>query len=401
MDTVKESLVTPVAYTTDVLVAGGGIAGIAAALAAARSGVSVTLLERGFMLGGLATAGLVTIYLPLGDGAGTQVSFGLAEELLRLSMEHGAEARYPTPWLENGTKEEKCKLRYEVQFNAQLFAISCGRVLRDAGVKILYGATAVAVTEREGRIDHVVIESKSGREAIAVSRCVVDATGDADICHLSSAKTALHGYDNALSGWYYYFSGGEYKLKMYGYAPSAIRKNPALLTGPIGKSGYDGTSVEGVTSFMMDSHAAIEADVLTRRAAGETDLVPTTIATTPQFRMTRRLDGLYTLDEAEVKKHFDDSIGMVSDWRARGPVFEIPFGTLRGREVKNLLAAGRCISVADNMWDITRVIPDCAVTGEAAGVAAAMTDDLDALDIAALQRELAARGVKLHLEEVF
>ena len=398
---ISERIETPVAYKADVLVAGGGIAGIAAAIAAARSGVHVTLLERSFMLGGLATAGLVTIYLPLCDGEGTQVSFGLAEELFRLSMEHGAEARYPTPWLEGGSLEERRKTRYEVQFNAQLFAISCERVLRESGVRILYGATAVAVTERDGRIDHVIIESKSGREAIAVSRCVVDTTGDADICHLSSAKTALHGYDNALAGWYYYFTAGEYKLKMYGYAPSALRNNPSLRIGPIGKSGYDGTSVLGVTDFMLDSHAAIEADVLARRAAGEADLVPTTIATTPQFRMTRRLDGMYTLDEAEVKKHFDDSIGMVSDWRRRGPVFEIPFGTLRGKEVKNLLTAGRCISVADNMWDITRVIPDCAVTGEAAGIAAAMTDDLDTLDVTALQRELVARGVKLHLEDVF
>ena len=398
---ITERMETPIAYETDVLVAGGGIAGIAAALAAARSGAHVMLLERGFMLGGLATAGLVTIYLPLCDGEGTQVSFGLAEELFRLSMEHGAEARYPTPWLEGGSREERRKTRFEVQFNAQLFAISCERVLRESGVRILYGATAVAVTEREGRINHVIIESKSGREAIAISRCVVDATGDADICHLSSAKTALHGRDNALAGWYYYFTSGEYKLKMYGYAPSALQKNPALLTGPIGKKGYDATSVQDVTRFMLDSHAAIEADVLARRAAGEGDLVPTTIATTPQFRMTRRLVGLYTLEEGEVRKHFDDSIGMVSDWRRPGPVFEIPFGTLRGREVKNLLAAGRCISVADDMWDITRVIPDCAVTGEAAGVAAAMTDDLDTLDITALGRELALRGVKLHLEEIF
>lgn len=401
MKTVSENFATPVSYTTDVLVAGGGVAGIAAALAAARSGVRVMLLERGFMLGGLATAGLVTIYLPLCDGEGTQVSFGLAEELLHLSMEHGAEDRYPTPWLENGTKEERRALRYEVQFNAQLYAISCERVLREAGVKILYGATAVAVSEQDGRIDHVIIESKSGREAIEVARCVVDATGDADICHLSSARTAIHSRGNALAGWYYYFSKGEYKLKMYGYAPITLRNNPALLTGSIGKTGYNGTSVEEVTGFVLDSHAAIEADVLARRAGGEEDLVPTTIATTPQFRMTRRLDGLYVLDEAEVKKHFDDSIGMVSDWRARGPVFEIPFGTLRGKEVKNLLAAGRCISVTDDMWDITRVIPDCVVTGEAAGIAAAMTDDLDTLDITALQRELVARGVKLHLEDVF
>ena len=152
---------------------------------------------------------------------------------------------------------------------------------------------------------------------------------------------------------------------------------------------------------MFDSHSAVEQEILRRRAEGEPDLVPATIATTPQFRMTRRLSGLYTLDESEVKTSFSDSIGMVSDWRNRGPVFEIPFRTLRGSEVKNLLAAGRCISVTDDMWDITRVIPDCAVTGEAAGVAAAMTADLDTLDVALLQHTLATRGVKLHLSEIF
>ena len=176
MKSITENLSTPINYSTDVLVAGGGVAGIAAALAAARSGARVMLVERSFMLGGLATAGLVTIYLPLCDGEGRQVSFGLAEELLKLSIEHGHEARYPKPWLENGSAEEKRQTRYQVQYNAQLFAISAERVLRDAGVKILYGATVVSVTEDGGRINNVVIESKSGREAIAVSRCVVDAT---------------------------------------------------------------------------------------------------------------------------------------------------------------------------------------------------------------------------------
>ena len=127
---------------------------------------------------------------------------------------------------------------------------------------------------------------------------------------------------------------------------------------------------------------------------------PVTIATTPQLRMTRKLVGAYVLDESEVHKYFESSVGMVSDWRARGPVFEIPFEALYGKEVKNLITAGRCISVTDDMWDITRVIPDCAVTGEAAGVAAAMSDDFANLDIKELQAELVRRGVKLHESEL-
>ena len=81
----------PLAGEYDVIVAGGGVAGIAAALAAARHGAKTLLLERTYLLGGLATAGLVTVYLPLCDGEGHQVSFGLAEELLRLSVSRGFE----------------------------------------------------------------------------------------------------------------------------------------------------------------------------------------------------------------------------------------------------------------------------------------------------------------------
>ena len=90
---IKENLVTPVAFGCDVAVAGGGVAGIAAALSAARAGAKVALIERGFTLGGLATAGLVTIYLPLCDGKGRQVSFSLAEELLRLSVSEYCDGR--------------------------------------------------------------------------------------------------------------------------------------------------------------------------------------------------------------------------------------------------------------------------------------------------------------------
>ena len=101
--------------------------------------------------------------------------------------------------------------------------------------------------------------------------------------------------------------------------------------------------------------------------------MPTAIATMPQLRMTRRIVGEYTLDEPQMHTRFDDSIGMVSDWRKRGPVYEVPFSTLYSSAVKNLITAGRCTSVTDSMWDIMRVIPCCAVTGQAAGTAAALT----------------------------
>ena len=404
MKNIKETLTTPVSYECDVLVAGGGIAGISAALAAARRGAKVTLLERSFELGGLATSGLVTIYLPLCDGMGRQVSFGIAEELLRLSVEHGWESdmskhRYPDIWFEEHTVEERAAdgKRFDVQFNPHLFAMSAERVLREVGVKILFGATAVAVSEADGRIDAVVIESKSGREAISVARCVVDATGDADICQLSSAKTDVYSHGNTLAAWYYFTNDtpGTH-LKQYGFTDVGLRDNPEKA---LSKRSYTGIDVTEVSEMMGESHAAIEKDILERRAKGET-VIPSCIASIPQLRMTRRLKGSYELSAEEMHTHFEDSIGMVSDWRKRGPVYEIPFRTLYGSEVKNLLCAGRCISVTDDMWDITRVIPDCAVTGEAAGAAAAMTDNLDKLDITELRASLRASGVVLHESEL-
>ncbi len=393
---IKESIETPVKYECDVCVCGGGFAGISAALAAARSGAKTVLLERSYMLGGLATAGIVTIYLPLCDGEGHQVSFGIAEELFRLSIKDGHEARYPKAWLEGGTLEEKRQTRFLVQFNPQLFAISAEKLLLDEGVKIIYGAVAVAAPTKDGKITEIVIEGKSGREAVSISRSVVDTTGDADICKLSGARTENFSHGNLLAAWYYSYGNGEYKLNTRGVCdvPDEDRragKVPPTLTN----RRFTGLDTYELSEMMQLSHANVYADVIKSRAE-VADLVPVTIPTIPQIRMTRRIAGAYMQAEEEMHKRFEDSVGLFSDWRKRGPVYELPFRTLYGNDVKNLITAGRCISVTDGMWDITRVIPVCAVSGEAAGAAAAMSDDFASLDVKKLQAELESRGVKLH-----
>lgn len=393
---IEENIKTERKYECDVCVCGGGVAGIAAAISAAREGAKVILLERSYMLGGLATAGIVTIYLPLCDGEGRQVSFGIAEELLRLSIKDGAEGRYPKAWLEGGTPEEKRAKRFEVQFNPQLFAINAEKLLLGLGVKILYGAVAVAVPTKDGKITDVVIEGKSGREAIAVSKAVVDATGDADIAKLSGAKTAEFSHGNLLAAWYYSYGGGQYKLNMRGVCdvPDEDRRAGKVPPTLINRR-FRALETEELSEMMQMSHASVLDDIHKVRASIP-DLLPVTIPTIPQVRMTRRIEGVYTQAEDEMHKRFDDSVGLFSDWRKRGPVYELSYRTLFGKEVKNLAAAGRCISVTDGMWDITRVIPVCAVSGEAAGLAAAMGDDFGALDVAKLQEKLSSRGVKLH-----
>ena len=125
-----------------------------------------------------------------------------------------------------------------------------------------------------------------------------------------------------------------------------------------------------------------------------------TIATIPQIRMTRKIVGEYELSHKEMHTFFDDSIGMVSNWKKRGPVYEVPFRTLYNPSMKNLIVAGRCTSVSETLWDVMRVIPCCAVTGQAAGVAAAMTEDFSALDVSLLQEKLRESGVVLHEKDL-
>ncbi len=398
---VEEVLKTPITDECDVLVCGGGFAGISAALAAARQGKQVILLEKSYILGGLGTSGLVTVYLPLCDGFGKQVSFGIAEELLRLSISLGAEEKYPENWLDSDDKSKRTDKdkRFEVQYNASLFAILAEQLLVKEGVQILYGTYATSVSKKDGKVKSIITENKSGRQAISV-KSVVDTTGDCDIALFANAPTESFKQGNVLAAWYYGLGKKGFNLNMLGFSDipddqkDENHKEEHLVTRRF--SGLDGKELSEQTIL---SHQSTLNDVLKKRES-DPELVPTSIATIPQIRMTRKLVGEYTLHDTEMHKYFEDSVGMVSDWRKRGPVYEVPFGTLYSKEIKNLICAGRCTSVTDSMWDIMRVIPCCSVTGEAAGIAASMTDDFTTLDITALQNKLRKNGVVIHEEDL-
>lgn len=396
-----ETLHTKIEKHCDVLVCGGGFAGISAALAAVRLGKTVILLEREYILGGLGTAGLVTIYLPLCDGMGHQVSFGIAEELFRLSVSMGSEALYPDNWLDSDdisgrTEHDK---RFEVRYNPSLFALLAEQLLVREGVEILYGTQAVSADVRDGKINAVMIENKSGRSAIA-AKSIVDATGDCDIAKFAGAPTETFKQGNLLASWYYFLGERGYHLNTLGYCDipdedkqgSAREKSSDVMRF----AGLDGDELSGMVQL---SHRSVLGDIMKKRETDPT-VIPVTIASIPQIRMTRRIVGEYTLSTDEDHKRFDDSVGMVSNWKKRGPVYEVPFGTLYSSEVRNLITAGRCTSVSEGMWDIMRVIPCCAVTGQAAGTAAALTDDFTSLDVCRLQDVLRAHGAVIHLEEI-
>ena len=384
--------------TYDVAVCGGGFAGISAALAAAREGKKVILFEKEYMLGGLGTAGLVTIYLPLCDGFGHQVSFGIVEELLKLSITYGAEDKYPENWLEGkGTRTEKDK-RYEVQYNAQIFAILAEKLLLETGVDILYGSYVVDVATENNRITKLYVESKSGKTAYLVSS-VVDATGDCDIAHFAGVPTALFKQGNVLAAWYYYTDREGYHLRTVGASDIPDEEKTGNEGKPLISRRFSGLDGKEISEQVCLSHKATLENWLRTRENNNSAVI-STIASIPQIRMTRKIVGEYELAHTEMHTYFEDSIGMVSNWKKRGPVYEVPFRTLYNKEMKNLIVAGRCTSVNETLWDVMRVIPCCAVTGQAAGTAAAMADDFSTLDVSKLQEKLRNNGVVIHEKDI-
>ncbi len=382
----------------DVAVCGGGFAGISAALACAREGKKVVLFEKEYMLGGLGTAGLITIYLPVCDGLGRQVSFGIAEELLKLSITYGAEADYPENWLDNvGTRTEKDK-RYLVQYNAQVFAILAEQLLLENGVDILYGSYVVDVKTENKRITHLAVENKSGKTEYEIGS-VVDATGDCDIAKFAGVPTATFKQGNVLAAWYYSTSADGYKLQTVGAADIPEEERTGNEETPLVNRRFSGLDGKELSEMVCLSHRTTLDNWLKKRQT-QPDAVISTIATIPQVRMTRKIVGEYELSHTELHTFFEDSIGMVSNWKKRGPVYEVPFRTLYNKEMKNLIVAGRCTSVNETLWDVMRVIPCCAVTGQAAGTAAAMTDDFSSLDVSLLQEKLRQNGVVLHEKDL-
>ena len=122
----------------------------------------------------------------------------------------------------------------------------------------------------------------------------------------------------------------------------------------------------------------------------------------PQFRMIKHMIGEYELSGADLFKRFDDSVGVVGNFLQREEWMEIPFRAMYNKKISNLLPAGRIISASGKAWDISRVIPVCALTGEVSGVMASIAIDDDVavkdLDILKLQTKLIELGIKLHYE---
>ena len=356
----------------DVIVAGGGVAGAAAALAAARAGVRTALVEKPVILGGLATSGLVNVYLPLCDGCGHQVMAGMAEEFLQLSLRYGP-GDVPPEWRTPGSGQ-----RYLAVFSPASFVLALDEALVAAGVDLWFDALACLPLVRGGRMTGVEIETKSGRGCLQ-ARCLVDATGEADLAVRAGAPCAKG--ENWMSLWALQASlasarkavkAGDGTLLLEGTRIGACDTGDGH---PAGMRLYDGTDGKEVSEFVLTGRRLLRERYVLQQAEapeGRKQVYPVTLPSMAQFRTTRRIRGQKTLRFSDHGRPRNDAIGLIPDWRKPGPVWAVPYGTLVPKRIRGLLAAGRCIDSVGDAWNVARVIPPAALTGEAAGLAAAL-----------------------------
>ncbi|MDD3021612.1 MAG: FAD-dependent oxidoreductase [Alphaproteobacteria bacterium] len=383
----------------DIVVAGAGTAGIAAALAAARHGKKVALIERQTIIGGLATSGLVFVYLPLCDGQGTQVTFGIAEELLRSSINYGpfgyAKKWGGVPGL--GTTRE----RFACHFSPAGFTLTLDKKLAEAGVDLwLDTLICDSNVTADRQVTSIEVENVSGRGRVE-AKCFVDASGDAII--VRRANGAFVTEKNYIVPWF---------IQACENLKSPLHFKDCINMGVLNSSQEEylaGDALDGkdVTAFTRSVWNYIRKYFDENYASGEYTrqmLFPLNLPAMPQFRKIAAVKGVKTLQTGNEWTYFDDSVGIYGDWRKPGSVWETPYGTLVPENTRGVLTAGRCISTIGDAWETFRVIPAAVMTGEISGTAAALSlnkkcDPIE-LPINDLREELRKNHFKFHFEEL-
>ncbi|WP_093359983.1 FAD-dependent oxidoreductase [Tropicimonas isoalkanivorans] len=442
---------TPVIHTTDVLVVGSGPGGLAAALAAARCGVAVTLLERFGCFGGNITVVGVEGFAWYRHEA-TLEAGGIGREFEDRAKAMGL----ATP--------ESQSLSYEL--DSEGFKLVADRLVEEAGIHPMLHRQFVAPIMEGNAIRGVIVESKAGREAILAAR-VIDATGDADVAHRAGAPTRktpvedmqaasvmfhLAGVDKAafLEGvradpqTYADWSSGEWQVETEGkedamfspflgkpfrkaIADGVIPPHLNTIGGTWGAvhdtgemtymnlvhlAGCDGTDPDSLTHFEMEGRrqAMHAIDALRRYTPGCAAARLRNFGMSIGIRDTRKLDAVYNMTEQDVRgqARFEDSIGIYPEFidgygililPTTGRYMHIPYRSLLPKSVENLIVAGRATGGDRVAHAATRNMACCAVTGQGAGVAAALSVRhgcaLDAVNMATLQGEIRRQGVRI------
>lgn len=388
----------------DVIVCGGGVAGVAAAVSAAKNGCSTLLLEKSNLLGGLGTLGLINLFVPMCNGYGKQIIFGLAEKWLRMSAELGFDS-IPEEW-KLGEPKQPTRSRYIQWYSPTIFAYQLTEEIKKSGADILFDCIATDPIMDGKECRGVVVETKGGTE-FYTCRMLIDTTGDCDVLRrggvptvkgenfftfitkmvtLDSCKKAIdegdirHIYSNFMGGTINLFGDNQ---------PDNVPR-------------WSGLSAEEVTDYLVKNQLLI-LEKLKATDRKTRDLC--TFPGMPQFRTTCHIKGDYSLKVADVYRHFDDSVCAINDFEHRGHLFEIPLRCLTRRDTPNMISAGRSADGTGYGWDLIRVIPPAILTGQAAGEAVCLAlktgRDVADVDIRTLQNNLEKANVMIHFPDEY
>ena len=426
------------AAETEILIIGGGPAGIAAATAAARCGARVMLLEKYGFLGGMGTAAMVTNFCGLHaniNGSVQQIVRGVADDILeRLDNLDGL--REPHPVKAKGGGHDVAAQAYDTS----AYKMATDDLLLSAGVDIRFHTFAVDVLMDGAQIDAVLIETKSGRKAIK-AEVFIDCSGDGDLAYWSGAE-CVKGDDNGFMAYpttmFRVANVDDDKVHNEGkpnlsalIEAAAKDYNLPRKTGVLGSQPHAGEWRVNLTQISRDG-APIDgsdwndlgfAETEGRRQSQEyfrflKDCVPGfensyLLETAPQvgIRETRRIIGEHVLSEDDILscRDFEDSIGCngwpleqhlkgSAKWTFLGGrgYHQIPFGTTLPKGVENLLVAGRCASTTPEGQASLRVSGPCFAMGQAVGTAAELARRSGVtpkeIDIKALQHRLVSDG---------
>lgn len=418
----------PVVAETDLVVVGGGPAGIAAAVAGARNGLSVTLLERYAYLGGLASGGMVLVLDDMCDGPEVTVR-GLCSELIERMTRLGLCVTPPEQdWVSDDVKfqqwarwgvynfhshQKPQPICYASAFDPDGFKRASNDMVSEAKVNLRLHSWFSRTIVEDGVVKGVVCDTKGGRQAILGS-VVIDATGDLDVAVSAGAAYSqgsfivttvfrLGGVDTEAAERFEYGEpetfavlDREAKRIMGGSWERWWLKTP--LPGIVWcncphMAGLNGTSVEDLTKADFKGRERIAELLAFARAKmpGFENAFIVDVAPQVGVRQSRLLEGEYVLtkDDVALRRHFPDSV-------ARGRDYYYPYRTMLPKGLSQMLVAGRHYSSTAAAQRISREIPPCMAMGEATGVAAALAINenvpLNRVDVAKLQATLRAQG---------